>query len=140
MTDLRPLLGFFAFAIVFVSLLTVVVRLSRLHVRGELDYTRGLGLTAIFVGVVLLVWWFVTRGGIGERIVQPLILPSLTEMLKAFVPLHTEQGLVRSALTSWLRVTTGFTLAVIVAVPLGVYMATFSSVAAFFRPLSLAGA
>ena len=62
------------------------------------------------------------------------------EVLQSFVPLHLEQGLVRSALTSWLRVTTGFLLAAIVAVPLGIYMATFPSVAAFFRPLSLAGA
>src|ERR1035441_8533178 len=114
MTDLRPLLGFLAFALVFGTLLTLVVRLARLHVRGELDYSRALGLTASFVGVILAVWWF--------------------------VPLHVEQGLVRSAITSWMRVTTGFVLAAIVAVPLGVYMATFSSVQAFFRPLALAGA
>ena len=56
---------------------------------------------------------------------QPLILPSPLEVLQSFAPLHFEQGLVRSALTSWLRVTTGFALAAIVAVPLGVYMATF---------------
>jgi NitT/TauT family transport system permease protein len=61
-------------------------------------------------------------------------------VLRAFGPLHFEQGLVRSAVTSWLRVTTGFVLAAIVAVPLGVYMATFSPIASFFRPLSLAGA
>ena len=140
MTELRPLLGFLAFALVFGALLTLVVRLARLHVRGELDYSRALGLTALFVGVILVVWWFLTRGQIGERIVQPLILPSPFEVLRSFVPLHLEQGLVRSALTSWLRVTTGFVLAAIVAVPLGVYMATFPSVAAFFRPLALTGA
>ena len=140
MTELRPLLGFLAFALVFGALLTLVVRLARLHVRGELDYSRSLGLTALFVGVILVVWWFLTRGQIGERIVQPLILPSPFEVLRSFVPLHLEQGLVRSALTSWLRVTTGFVLAAIVAVPLGVYMATFPSVAAFFRPLALTGA
>jgi NitT/TauT family transport system permease protein len=140
MTELRPLLGFLVFALVFGTLLTLVVRLARLHVRGELDYSRALGLTALFVGVTLVVWWFLTRGQIGERIVQPLILPSPTEVLRSFVPLHVEQGLVRSALTSWMRVTTGFLLAAIVAVPLGIYMATFSSVAAFFRPLALAGA
>ena len=49
------------------------------------------------------------------------------------------QGLIRSAVSSWLRVTTGFALAVVVAVPLGIYMATFSSIASFFRPLALAG-
>ena len=134
------MLGFLIFALAFVILLTTVVRLTRLRVRGELDYSRALGLTALFVGVVLAVWWFLTRGQMGERIVQPLILPSPAEVLQAFAPLHLEQGLVRSAVTSWLRVTTGFALAAIVAVPLGVYMATFSSVAAFFRPLALTGA
>jgi len=94
----------------------------------------------VFVLVVLSVWWFLTRGEPGERIVQPLILPSPGEVLSAFAPLHTEQGLVRSAVSSWLRVTAGFLLATIIAVPLGVYMATFPSIAAFFRPLALAGA
>ena len=139
MTDLRPLLGFLAFALVFGTLLTLVVRLARLHVRGELDYTRALGLTALFVGVVLTVWWFLTNGQVGERIVQPLILPSPMEVLQAFPKLHFEQGLVRSALTSFIRVTIGFSLAAIVAVPLGVYMATFPTVSAFFRPLALVG-
>src|SRR5664279_5980223 len=119
MTELRPLLGFLVFALAFGTVLTLVVRLARLHVRGELEYTRALGLTALFVGVVLVVWWFLTRGQIGERIVQPLILPSPMEVLRSFVPLHVEQGLVRSAITSWMRVTTGFGLAALVALPLG---------------------
>jgi len=139
-TDYNRLIGFPIFALVFVALLTLVVRLASLRVRGKLQYIRGLGLTAIFIGVLLLAWWLVTRGEVGERMVQPLILPSPMEVLKAFVPLHFEQGLVLSALSSWVRVTAGFLLAMIVAVPLGIYMATFSSVAAFFRPLALAGA
>jgi len=139
-TDEQRLLGFPIFALAFVASLTLVVRLARLRVRGRLAYSRGIGLTALFVGVLLLIWWVLTRGEVGERIVQPLILPSPVEVLKAFGPLHFEQGLVRSALTSWLRVTSGFLLATMVAVPLGIYMATFSSVAAFFRPLALAGA
>src|SRR5690349_17866421 len=139
-TDEQRLLGFPIFALAFVAVLTLIVRLAKLRVRARLTYAKGIGLTAIFVGVLLLIWWALTRGGVGERIVQPLILPSPLEVLKAFGPLHFEQGLVRSAITSWLRVTSGFLLAALVAVPLGVYMATFSSVAAFFRPLALAGA
>ena len=134
------ILYFLVFAAVFVAVLTAVVRLTRLRVRGELTDTRALGMTILFVLVVVGVWWFITRGAIGERMVQPLILPSPLEVLQSFAPLHLEQGLVRSALTSWLRVSTGFLLAAIVAVPLGVYMATFPSIAAFFRPLALAGA
>jgi NitT/TauT family transport system permease protein len=131
--------GFLIFAVAFVVTLTLVVRLARLRVRAELRYTRAVGLTALFVGILLVVWWFLTRGESNQRIVQSLILPSPMEVLRSFVPLHLEQGLVRSALHSWRRVTAGFCLAAMVAVPLGVYMATFPPVAAFFRPLALAG-
>src|SRR5712671_7651469 len=138
--DTNRILAFLLFALAFVVILTLVVRLTRLHVRGKLPYSKGLGLTALFVGIILVVWWFLTRGEPGERIVQALILPSPMEVLRAFGPLHFERGLVRSTLTSWLRVTTGFTLAASVAVPLGIYMATFPPIAAFFRPLALTGA
>jgi NitT/TauT family transport system permease protein len=135
-----PSAGFLIFALAFVTVLTIVVRVLRLRVRGQLPYARALGLTTSFVVAILVVWWFLTRGDPNERIVQQLILPSPLEVLKAFGPLHTEQGLVRSIISSWLRVTTGFALAAMVAVPLGIYMATFAPVAAFFRPLALTGA
>src|SRR5213594_322691 len=138
--DSQRILGFLVFGLSFVTILTLVVRLARLHVRGKLAYSKGLGLTALFIGVILVVWWFLTRGEPGERIVQALILPSPMEVLRAFGPLHFERGLVRSTLTSWLRVTTGFSLAALVAVPSGIYMATFPPIAAFFRPLALIGA
>lgn len=134
------MLGFLLFAVAFVALLTAIVRLAKLRVRSELSLLKALGLTGLFVCLTVLVWAVVTRGEPSERMVQPLILPSPLEVLQAFGPLHLEQGLVRSAFTSWLRVTAGFLLAAIIAVPLGVYMATFPSIAAFFRPLALAGA
>src|SRR5438477_1604576 len=140
MSAIRPFLGFFIFALAFVTVLTLVIRIARLHVRARIPYSKAIGLTTLFVGVVLVIWWFLTHGAIDKRIVQPLILPSPLEVLRAFKPLHFEQGLIRSVLSSWLRVTAGFVLALIVAVPLGVYMATFTPVAAFFRPLALTGA
>lgn len=133
--------GFFIFAVAFVVVLTAVVRLTRLRVRKEISDQASLGLTAGFVALLLLTWWLLTAGAnIEDRVLAPLILPSPVEVLKAFPSLHFEQGLVRSALTSFVRVTLGFTLAALVAVPLGVYMATFPSIAAFFRPLALIGA
>lgn len=132
--------GFLIFALSFVILLTAVVRLTRLHVRAELPYARSLGFTGLFLTVLLIAWWALTRGVPSDRLVQPLILPSPIEVLQSFVPLHLEQGLVRSAISSWVRVTSGFVLAAIVALPLGIYMATFAPIAAFFRPLALAGA
>jgi NitT/TauT family transport system permease protein len=136
----HKILGFVIFALAFVIALTLVVRLAGLHVRSKLPYSKMLGLTALFIFVLLAIWWFLTRGLPDQRIVQPLILPSPMEVLRAFLPLHTDQGLVRSAIASWARVTTGFALAAIVALPLGVYMATFTPISAFFRPLALAGA
>src|SRR2546428_2550982 len=133
--------GFLIFAITFVTLLTLVVRLCQLRVRQELPETKSLGLTIGFVALLLAAWWLVTRGStVEQRILPPLILPSPMEVLHAFPVLHFEQGLVRSALVSFMRVSAGFTLAALVAVPLGVYMATFPPVAAFFRPLALVGA
>ena len=131
---------FLIVAVAFVVVLTASVRFLKLRVNADLPYAKAVGLTTAFIALVVGVWWLVTRGTPEERIVQPLIMPSPMEVLRAFGPLHFEQGLVRSALYSWLRVTAGFSLATLVAVPLGVYMATFPPVAAFFRPLSLAGA
>ena len=133
--------GFLIFAISFVTLLTLVVRLCQLRVRQELAETKSLGLTVGFVALLLAAWWLATRGAtVEQRLLPPLILPSPMEVLHAFPVLHFEQGLVRSALVSFMRVSAGFTLAALVAVPLGVYMATFPPVAAFFRPLALVGA
>lgn len=135
------MLGFLIFAVAFVTVLTLIVRLAGLRVRGALPETHGLGLTAGFILLLLGGWWFVTHGAtVEDRMLSPIILPSPMEVLQAFPKLHFEQGLVRSALTSWMRVTAGFALAAVVAVPLGVYMATFRGVAAFFRPLALVGA
>ena len=44
------MLGFLIFALAFVILLTLVVRLARLRVRGELDYSRAVGLTVLVRG------------------------------------------------------------------------------------------
>ncbi|HEX9048473.1 MAG TPA: hypothetical protein VF988_15705, partial [Verrucomicrobiae bacterium] len=134
------MLGFFIFAAAFVTVLTLVVRLGRLRVRAVLPESRALGLTIAFVALLLAGWWMLTRGATVEaRVLSPIILPSPMEVLQAFPRLHFEQGLVRSAIISWVRVTIGFTLAAMVAVPLGVYMATFPPISAFFRPLALVG-
>ena len=135
------MIGFFIFAASVATLLTLVVRLGKLSVRRQITNAHSLGLTSLFVVILLAAWWFVTRGDtLEQRILPPLILPSPLEVLNAFPKLHFEQALVRSAGVSFLRVTAGFVLAVIVAIPLGVYMATFPPVAAFFRPLALMGA
>ena len=133
--------GFVLFAFVFGAGLTLFVCVARLRVRQPIAAARATALTASFVGLTLLAWWLATRGAtIEQRMVAPLILPSPSEVLAAFPRLHFEQELVRSIGVSFMRVTAGFLLAAIVAIPLGVYMAAFTGVAAFFQPLALVGA
>src|SRR6188472_296942 len=111
------MLVFFVSALLFVGLLTAVVRLTGLGVRKDLPHAKELLLTGVFIGLVLLAWWLLTRGErFEDRVVNVTILPSPVEMLKAFVPLHLDQALVRNALTSIGRVSLAFSVAVIVAV------------------------
>ena len=134
------MLRFFLAALLFVGLLTAIVRLVGFGVRKELPRAKELLLSGIFVGLVLVAWWLLTRGERYEdRLVNVTILPSPLEVLKAFGPLHLDQALVRNALTSIGRISLSFMMAVMVAVPLGVYMATFAPIASFFRPVTLVG-
>ena len=132
--------GFLLFSLGFSLALLAFVRFARLRVRHPLAHANELLLTTAFIALVLGAWWFVTRGErVEDRILTPLILPQPMEVLAAFPKLHFEQELVRSALRSFERVTIGFSLAAIIAVPLGVCMASFAPVSAFFRPLALIG-
>lgn len=133
--------AFFIYAITFSLLLTALVWGVKLRVRRELTHAQLTLLTTSFVVLVVGGWWLLTRGAtIEQRVLPPLFLPSPPEVLAAFPKLHFEQELVRSALRSFQRVTIGFSIAAILAVPLGVYMASYPGVAAFFRPLALIGA
>jgi NitT/TauT family transport system permease protein len=67
--------------------------------------------------------------------VPSVILPSPTDVLKAFPVLHFEEALVRSAIASFYRVTMGFALAAVVAIPLGILMGTYPPLERFFFPL-----
>jgi NitT/TauT family transport system permease protein len=69
------------------------------------------------------------------NLVPTVILPSPTEVLRAFPVLHFEEALVRSIGRSLYRVYMGFFLAAAVAIPLGLIMGTFPPVKHFFVPL-----
>lgn len=131
--------GFLLTALVFVGLLTAVVRFAGLQVRRDIGRRKELALSLGFVALVLFGWWFVTRGDYNVRLVNSTILPAPLEVLKAFVPLHFEQGLVRNALVSVQRIAFAFSIAVFVAVPLGTCMGSIRPIAALFHPVTLVG-
>jgi NitT/TauT family transport system permease protein len=76
-------------------------------------------------------WCVLSYGGI----IPGVILPSPTEVLRAFPTLHFEEALVRSAGWSLYRVGMGFLLSAAVAIPLGLLMGTFPRVKHFLAPL-----
>src|SRR4051812_38319549 len=78
------------------------------------------------IGIVLLVWWFITSGAVAEeRIVSPAVLPSPMEVVRSFPSLLNERALLQSVAASLRRVLIGFGLAVLVGVPLGVLSASW---------------
>lgn len=131
--------AFYLAAILFAFALLALGKFGRMSVRKETPAAAAILLTASFTLLVFAAWFLATSGREVEgRLLAPLILPSPWEVLQAFPRLHFHQGLVRGVAISFERIASGFTLAAIAAVPLGVLMASYSKVAAFFRPLSVA--
>ena len=83
------------------------------------------------VATFLGLWSLLSYTGL----VPGVILPSPTDVLKAFPVLHFEEALVRSAGASFYRVMMGFLLSAAVAIPLGVLMGTYPPIKHFFAPM-----
>ncbi|HTN74180.1 MAG TPA: ABC transporter permease subunit, partial [Pirellulaceae bacterium] len=95
---------------------------------------------ALLLGVVCLascglLWWVATLGPGEERLVGPLILPSPAETFGKFPSLWFEEAFARNLFATLWRVAMGFSLAVMIGVPLGVLAGCFPRVYAFLAPL-----
>jgi NitT/TauT family transport system permease protein len=99
------------------------------------------GLAGVFtIGVVLLLWWFVSSGSVAEeRIVSPAVLPSPVEVVKSFPSLLNERHLIESVAASMRRVLIGFGLAILVGVPLGILAGSWRLFEAGGAPFALFG-
>ena len=102
-----------------------------MEVREALTTRRARTLALAGVAVFFGLWCVLTYGGF----VPTIILPSPSDVLRAFPVLHFEEALVRSALASFYRVMGGFVLAAVVAIPLGLLMGTFPPIKHFFAPI-----
>ncbi len=91
------------------------------------------------IGIVFLIWHFLTAGPVEERILDSNTLSPLGETFQKFRSLWFERELSRSALWSLGRVVGGFFLAAIIGVPLGLAAGSFLRLNAFFKPLSVFG-
>lgn len=110
------------------------------RIRAALPSWQHIVLGLVPVLVLLGAWFTLTTGAtVEERVLSPLILPSPAEMLGEIKSLWFERELSRSALMSLGRVAGGFTLAAIIALPLGIAMAAFTPIRAVFNPVAAVG-
>src|SRR5205807_935905 len=80
---------------------------------------RALG--ALGIVLVVFVWWLLTYGATPEsRTISPVLLPSPGEVVRSVPVLFRERGLIESTVATLKRVLSGFGLAILVGVPLGI--------------------
>ncbi|HET9002331.1 MAG TPA: ABC transporter permease [bacterium] len=87
-------------------------------------------VTGSAVGLVLL-WCIVSYG----KLVEPLFLPSPTAILAAAVDLLRDGSLIQDAQASVYVIVTGWALAVVVGVPVGILMGSFKVMEALVEPV-----
>ena len=96
---------------------------------------RAVGIAG--VGVAVLGWFLITLGSTPEsRLVSPVVLPSPGEVLRSIPTLFSERALVASTAATLRRVITGFGLAIVVGVPLGILAGAYRIFDAFTGPIS----
>ncbi|MEM9511898.1 MAG: ABC transporter permease [Cyanobacteria bacterium P01_E01_bin.48] len=92
-------------------------------------------LMFLSVAVPLCLWWAISNGQVnGEALVNAKFLPSPQNVIAAFEHLWSEGFLIKDTFASFFRVVTGFLLAAILSVPLGIAMGSFASVRALLEP------
>lgn len=100
-------------------------------IRGALDRRRYVLLATASFGLWLALWWAITA----LELVDPLFLPRPDAVLRRFVTWLLEGSLAADAGISLFRVTAGFLLSAIMAVPLGLLIGSYRPLRAFFEPL-----
>lgn len=101
------------------------------QVRGEMSAR---GYSALAVGSFLLfvgLWWLVTAAGWFDKV----FLPSPLDVLHRLENWYGQDGLMDDVWISIFRVTAGFVLSALLAVPLGLFIGSYRPVQAFFEPL-----
>ena len=95
--------------------------------------TRRTYLTGVFLsgGLIALVWMVLSYGGF----VQPLFLPSPSDVVRAAIALLRTGALLVHTRASLSVIVTGWALAVVVAVPLGILVGTLKFVEALVEPV-----
>ena len=87
-----------------------------------------------FIALIMILWWFTTRGPAVERIISPVKLPSPGEVFGSFDRLLDRQ-LIENLMATLTRVLKGIALAAVVGIALGILAASHRGVNAAVAPL-----
>ena len=104
------------------------------RLRTDPPFVFRMALGASAVGVVFLIWWFVTHGEVFARIVSPSVLPSPAEVIDSIGKMG-ERHLGNAIFDTLQRVLIGVVLAAFVGVTLGVTAGSIRSVSAALGPI-----
>jgi len=97
------------------------------------DIPRSLSwLMMAFSILIPLLCWFIFTSYSG---IDTIFLPAPSDVINALVRLWSKGFLTKDIAASFTRVTIGFLLSVIVAVPLGILMGSFASIRSLFEPI-----
>jgi NitT/TauT family transport system permease protein len=100
-------------------------------IRGSLDRRLYLLIAAASFALGVSLWWLVTAVGL----VDPLFLPGPGAVVRRFFSWLLNGDLISDAGISLFRVTAGFLLSAVMALPLGLFIGAYKPVRAFFEPL-----
>ncbi|MCK5796831.1 MAG: ABC transporter permease subunit [Deltaproteobacteria bacterium] len=115
------------------------VRGRTYRVRGEIPFYWRFAMGTVSIGIVGIIWWWVTRGAAEERVVSPAILGSPEEVFGSFHSLWFDRALTRNTLLSLGRVLKGFGLSLFIGIPLGILSGVFPRFRAFLAPITVSG-
>src|SRR5262249_62252077 len=90
-------------------------------IRSEVSPRTRLILGVVSWALLVAIWYLVTELGV----LPPFSLPHPKGVAQAFVRLLTEYDLLQNVFQSWWRIAQAFLWCVVVAIPLGLLMASF---------------
>lgn len=90
-----------------------------------------LALSSVSLGSLVVLWWAASASGL----VNPVLLPSPWDVVGSFVASFQDGSLIRDTGISLLRVLEGFTLAVLIAVPVGILMGNSRMINGLVEPV-----
>lgn len=96
-------------------------------------------LGAVCIALCGAAWWFATRGPGESRLIGPLTMPSPYETFSKLPELFSEFAIVSNTLVTLRRVALGFSLAVVIGVPIGVLAGCIPRVNSFLQPILIFG-